>query len=467
VKWIKRWRMTKPSVTADEDKQHAVDVTGKGFDESSGSRRSGWLTKPRVYLAVFSAIAFFCGTSYLIYQKIQQTQPWVKIYSNGTYVGMVPNEEPILASVRRLAVGYDVNVSMQPVYVQAPAGYNWRRVAELPTPATAIVADGRSIAYAKDVASARRVLDEVKKALSPAHVANDAKVRFRQDVSLRPAVIGVANIAPVDAAVRQILHPSQKTLSTVLSNRSGGAIPVRALAAGGIGKREVARSNGAVADGKSTGRSLLELDVEQVVTRRVTLPYAVKYRNNANLPDGRMKVIRSGRSGKAVETVRLHYVNGRLQSQTVEAKRVILKPQAEIRVRGTNRDEATGAWQWPVGSHVITSGFGGRILGGHYEFHPGIDIACSVGTPVYATNNGRVEQAGPNNGGYGIWVLMDNGGGIQSVYGHLSRVVVHAGEMVHKGQLIAYSGATGHVTGPHLHYEIRIGGHAVDPRPYM
>ncbi len=86
---------------------------------------------------------------------------------------------------------------------------------------------------------------------------------------------------------------------------------------------------------------------------------------------------------------------------------------------------------------------------------------------MYAANDGRVAEAGPNSGGYGIWVVLDHGNGVQSVYGHLSRVVVRTGEMVHKGQLIAYSGATGRVTGPHLHYEVRVDGKPVNPRPYL
>ncbi|WP_373278562.1 M23 family metallopeptidase [Alicyclobacillus shizuokensis] len=197
------------------------------------------------------------------------------------------------------------------------------------------------------------------------------------------------------------------------------------------------------------------------------VPYAVRYQDDARLPAGDSKVIQRGKAGRVVETLRLRYVNGKLEHTQVMARRTTTQSRPEIRLRGTNEAEASSTWQWPISSHVVTSGFGDRVLGGQHEFHPGIDLACSVGTPVYAANNGRVAEAGPNNGGYGIWVVLDHGGGLQSVYGHLSRVVVHVGQMVHKGQLIAYSGATGRVTGPHLHYEVRVDGRPVNPRPYM
>ena len=89
-----------------------------------------------------------------------------------------------------------------------------------------------------------------------------------------------------------------------------------------------------------------------------------------------------------------------------------------------------------------------------------------VGTPVYATADGMVDRA-ERSGGYGNLVELDHGKGIQTRYGHLSKILVEAGTRVHRGQLIALMGSTGRSTGPHLHYEVRIDGHAVNPVPFL
>jgi len=122
----------------------------------------------------------------------------------------------------------------------------------------------------------------------------------------------------------------------------------------------------------------------------------------------------------------------------------------------------------PLHDYVMTSGFGMRthpVLGGRRN-HKGIDLAQPTGTPVYATADGIVSMAEPFSS-YGNYIQIEHGGQIQTRFGHLSGFAVVAGEQVHKGQLIGYVGTTGRSTGPHLHYEVRVAGEAVDPRPYM
>lgn len=119
---------------------------------------------------------------------------------------------------------------------------------------------------------------------------------------------------------------------------------------------------------------------------------------------------------------------------------------------------------WPARGE-ISSPFGLRWNGS--DFHPGIDIANDFGTPIVATADGIVTDAGWNSGGYGNKVDIDHGNGIMTRYGHAQAVVVHAGQHVKRGQIIAYMGSTGFSTGPHLHYEVRIHGEAVNPAPYL
>ncbi|MBQ1914180.1 MAG: peptidoglycan DD-metalloendopeptidase family protein [Selenomonadaceae bacterium] len=119
---------------------------------------------------------------------------------------------------------------------------------------------------------------------------------------------------------------------------------------------------------------------------------------------------------------------------------------------------------WPTDG-VVSSPYGLRWNGS--DFHPGIDIANDMGTPIVATADGVVIEAGWNSGGYGNMVDIDHGNGIMTRYAHASQVVVTAGQHVRRGQLIAYMGSTGFSTGPHVHYEVRIDGQAVNPVSYL
>jgi murein DD-endopeptidase MepM/ murein hydrolase activator NlpD len=117
----------------------------------------------------------------------------------------------------------------------------------------------------------------------------------------------------------------------------------------------------------------------------------------------------------------------------------------------------------------FTSGFGVRSDPFHAgaAMHPGIDLAGQYGTPIYATADGTVLRSGWNSGGYGNLVEIDHGRGITTRYGHMSAILVSAGQHVTRGQQIGRMGSTGRSTGNHLHYEVRIDGRAVNPIPFM
>lgn len=122
----------------------------------------------------------------------------------------------------------------------------------------------------------------------------------------------------------------------------------------------------------------------------------------------------------------------------------------------------------PLEGAQLTSGYGMRnhpVLGGRRQ-HAGVDLAAPTGTPVYATADGVVGRADWYSS-YGLYVAIEHGASMQTRYAHLSRLAVAAGDNVKKGDVIGYVGSTGRSTGPHLHYEVRIDGLAVNPIPYM
>ncbi|MEW6724181.1 MAG: M23 family metallopeptidase [Bacillota bacterium] len=121
----------------------------------------------------------------------------------------------------------------------------------------------------------------------------------------------------------------------------------------------------------------------------------------------------------------------------------------------------TGNYIWPVRGR-ITSPYGWRWG----TIHTGIDIAAPTGTSVKAARAGQVTHSGWL-GNYGYTVVIDHGGGMSTVYAHNSALLVSAGQWVEQGTVVARVGSTGRSTGPHLHFEIRVSGRPIDPRPHL
>ncbi|HKD86782.1 MAG TPA: M23 family metallopeptidase [Terriglobales bacterium] len=128
---------------------------------------------------------------------------------------------------------------------------------------------------------------------------------------------------------------------------------------------------------------------------------------------------------------------------------------------------ASAPMLWPV-IGPITGSFGERVdpFNGEGAFHSGVDISSTYGQPVLAPADGVVTYADFYNG-YGRMLQIDHGNGISTRYGHLSGFAVTDGQMVHKGQVIAYVGLSGRSTGPHLHYEVRIHDTPVNPHKFL
>ncbi len=425
------------------------------FQSFRNTFRTEWhgVSRARLYTATAIASVFFISVATVAVTHLNQTTSWVRVFTQGNYIGMVPNRPTILTKMHQIADGYNLDLTLSPIHTSVPANYDWQSVAMLPTSATAIVLDGRPILYTNNLDSAHAVLADVKQALLPQGIQNQHSVQFVGKVSVVSSVVSVANILDEMAAVRYILYPkpnelaarSETSVSLLNPQRPGLTITPKSL----------------------VETPLLQLATEATVATIVKVPYDIQYINDNQMGVGSVRVVAHGRSGFAREVLKQHFVNGKLVTQTVITKHVVLSPYAEVAHRGTNNGMASGAWQWPSAMYDITSPFGARNLDGVNGFHPGVDIGCPVGTPVYATNNGRAEEAGWSSGGYGIWVKINNGDGIETVFGHLSSVAIQGGQMISKGELIGYSGETGFATGPHLHYEVRMGGTAINPIPYM
>lgn len=159
------------------------------------------------------------------------------------------------------------------------------------------------------------------------------------------------------------------------------------------------------------------------------------------------------------------YRNEELENVEILKEEIVMDAVPKIVERGT---KTPPTYVKPISGGRLSSGFGGRNapVPGASTNHKGVDWSIPIGTPVAASSSGRVERAGWLSG-YGYAVYINHPDGRQTRYAHLSKIYVSAGQYVKQGQIIAASGNTGRSSGPHLHFEILIGGKQVNPLNYL
>lgn len=191
----------------------------------------------------------------------------------------------------------------------------------------------------------------------------------------------------------------------------------------------------------------------------------VVYVDNHNWYTNRSRVVRQPSAGVRRVVAKVFYQNGREVSREILEEEIVEEAVAKVVERGTR---VVPTYVRPVSGGRLSSGFGIRSapVKGASTNHKGVDWAVPSGTAVHASCGGRVSKAGWGSG-YGYVVYIEHEDGRQTRYGHLSKVLVKAGQEVRQGDRIALSGSTGNVSGPHLHFEILINGSQVNPLNYL
>lgn len=175
-------------------------------------------------------------------------------------------------------------------------------------------------------------------------------------------------------------------------------------------------------------------------------------------------------TGETVETIALAYgvtptviidypLNNLHPPYQLEEGQKLVIPGGRRELHWPKPDLSPGSpFAWPVV---------GEITQGYSEKHPALDLGAPYGSPVYAAQAGTVTHSGWARTGYGYTVILDHGQGVQSLYSHIKGTWVTVGQKVERGQLIGEVGSTGHSSGPHVHFEIRVDGQRVDPSSYL
>ncbi|MBW7573489.1 peptidoglycan DD-metalloendopeptidase family protein [Caproiciproducens sp. AGMB10547] len=217
---------------------------------------------------------------------------------------------------------------------------------------------------------------------------------------------------------------------------------------------------------------MLNVQLIKNLTYEVPLSYkTVTIKDDSQYTDY-SKVKTAGVNGKQKCVDKVYYVNGVEQKRDIISRTVLVASTDKVVVTGTKKRPkysgsgvSSGSLMWPVPSlRTITTYFTWRWG----SFHTGIDISggSAYGKTIVAADGGTVVSAGWSNG-YGYCVKINHGGGIQTLYGHASKILVSSGQRVSKGQAIALVGSTGNSTGPHCHFEVIKNGTKVNPLSYV
>lgn len=217
--------------------------------------------------------------------------------------------------------------------------------------------------------------------------------------------------------------------------------------------------------------------METVVTKtevvEEAIPYSTEFVYDDVLPEGLTTPISAGRNGSRTATYSVDYTDGKETARRLLSEVVHNEPINAVRKMGTRplteeekRYKSTGTYIYPSPGS-ITSTYGWRVLGGNNEFHKGLDMMSNNGLDLVASDGGTVIQASDKNNGYGLCILIQHDDGTITRYAHCDELYVAETQKVRQGQLIAKMGATGYVTGVHVHFEIIKDGMTVDPLDYL
>lgn len=225
--------------------------------------------------------------------------------------------------------------------------------------------------------------------------------------------------------------------------------------------------------------NFVRVQVTKTEKRTVDIPYQSVKVNTDSLYVGDKRTVTKGVNGSQEITELVTYIDG-VRVSSKEVSRVTVREAIDEKIQvGTKKNYYGGSsgpvtsyggrFIWPtIGANSVSSYYGKRSLGG---WHGGIDIVRpggSTGRPVVAADSGTVTLA-RWNGAYGYCVIIDHGNGLSTLYAHMQSgsICVSAGQRVSRGQQVGRIGGTGNVTGPHLHFEVRVNGTKVNPAPYL
>lgn len=335
--------------------------------------------------------------------------------------------------------------------------------------------DDQFICSTDEADSILTVLDEYREQYR-AEGDTESKMQFVQKISLVDGVYPASSIMAT-SEFKTLLNTEIEG-EKYYTVESGDA-PLSIAAYFGVGYKELCNMNPGLDSGDihvgdklivSKSVSMLNVTNTKREVYNEEIPYTTTYVKTDKQYTTYAKVTKQGVPGEQKVTALVTYEDGVVVNRQVLTTEVITEPVAREITVGTkavlvpspNPGASPSGFIWPTIGGYVSCPFRG------YKGHTGMDIAgCGYGTNIYAAASGTVVKVVWGKAGYGYYVIIDHGGGIQTLYGHNSNLYVKVGQYVNQGDVIAAMGSTGNSTGNHCHFEIRMNGVAVNPANYV
>ncbi|HEX6988138.1 MAG TPA: peptidoglycan DD-metalloendopeptidase family protein [Bacillota bacterium] len=367
--------------------------------------------------------------------------------------------------------------------------YELSRVVRLQAQAVAVVVDGQPVVALRTEAEARAAVEQVlaqyRQQVESGEYGSPGGTRLEESVNVQSVEIvenirfekvsaDDAELKDVDQAVAILMRGTDKVVAhTVQSGESLWTI----AHANGMSVEDLEQANPQVDDPKrlqpGDQLNLIVPDpfvsLRSVEIRSYQRPIAFRtvYENDPELYPWEEYVKEPGQQGRRAVVERVERLNGEITAVETVSDEILSEPTVQVVVRGSKEvaELGSGVFRWPLDiPGQLTTRFGWSRWRGRN--HNGIDIAAPRGTQVYAVDDGYVSHAGWKNG-LGQTVIVNHGGGRETVYAHLSTISVSVGAQVNKSTVLGGVGNTGYSFGNHLHFEVHVNGSPVDPLGYF
>lgn len=347
---------------------------------------------------------------------------------------------------------------------------NIKSILNFQVKSVALVVDGKEVLLVKDRKTAEEILENIKAPFLNQEGTKYEEIKFSEVVELVDKVTEAGMIKTKEDAVNYIIKGTdEEKIHEVASGESTWTIASKY----NLSVEDIVKANPDMnPDRLKIGQKIslvvpkpfISVQTKEYVELVETIPFNTKYEETSSLYEGDSKILKQGLEGKKELKAFIVKKNGVEVGREVLEEKIVSEPTEKLIAKGTKprpKTMATGIFASPARGR-LTSPYGMRWG----KMHQGIDIANSIGTPITAADGGRVSFSG-RNGAYGNLVIIDHENGYQTYYAHANKLLVKKGERVYKGQKIATVGNTGRSTGPHLHFEVRKNGKAINPSKFV
>jgi len=340
-----------------------------------------------------------------------------------------------------------------------------------------LIVDGAEIAAMRSTEELDAVLESIKAKYAPSEDTGIESVYFYETVEIKEQAVPFDRIQEPEAVFQDLSEPELNESSYIIEEgdnlwtiRKKVDLSIDEILALNPGLEEDSILGIGQEITVAQPEYLINTATEEIVEYTVSLPFSTETRKDSTMYVNESKVVQKGEEGIEAITEKITRVNGKVKEREITARTTIKEPVNKIIAKGTkalpektssSRSGSSKTLLWPTAGRV-SSNFGPRWG----RQHMGLDIANSVGTPIYAAEAGTVI-ASYYSSSYGNIVKISHDNGMITYYAHMSKRIASEGQKVKRGQLIGYMGSTGRSTGSHLHFEVRINGTAKNPLKYL